>query len=79
MEIYGEENMKQKATKMIAPKNEEIDNNKLMDETPNNECEIQSFAYEEKQAQGRIISKEEDEENYGEQNSGDDDDLSKKN
>jgi hypothetical protein len=32
-----------------------------MDETPNKECEIHSFAYEEKQAQGRIICKQEDE------------------
>jgi hypothetical protein len=30
-----------------------------MYETPNKECEIQSFAYEEEQAQGRRISKEE--------------------
>jgi hypothetical protein len=29
-----------------------------MDETPNKECEIQSFAYEQEQAQGRRISKE---------------------
>jgi hypothetical protein len=45
----------------LAPKNEEIDNNKPMDETPNKECEIQIFAYEEEQDQGKIISKEEDE------------------
>jgi hypothetical protein len=63
----------------LAPKKEEIDNNKLMDETPNKECEIQSFAYDEKQAQGRITSKEEYEEYYGAQNSGDDDELSKTN
>ena len=51
-----------------------------MDETPNyKESKIQSFAYEEEQAQGRIISKEEDEEDYGAQNSGDDDELSKEN
>jgi hypothetical protein len=37
----------------LAPKNEEIDNNKLIDETPNKECEIQSFVYEEEQAQGK--------------------------
>jgi hypothetical protein len=42
----------------LAPKNEEIDNNKLMDETINKECEIHIFAYEEEQTQGRIISKE---------------------
>ena len=42
----------------LAPKNEEINKNKLMDETPNKECEIQIFAYEEEQAQGKIISKE---------------------
>ena len=63
----------------LAQKIKEIDNNKLMDETPNNECEIKSFAYEEEQAQGRRISKEEDEEDYGAQNSGDDDELSKTN
>ena len=50
-----------------------------MYETPNKECEIQSFAYEEEQAQGRIISKEEDEEDYGAQNSGDEDEISKTN
>jgi hypothetical protein len=50
-----------------------------MVETPNKECEIMSFAYEEEQSQGRIISKEEDEEDYGAQNSGDDDELSKEN
>jgi hypothetical protein len=63
----------------LAPKNGEIDNNKLMDETPNKECEIQSFACEEEQAQGRRISKEEDEEDYGAQNNGDDDEISKEN
>jgi hypothetical protein len=50
-----------------------------MDETPNKKCEIQSFAYEEEQAQGRIISKEEYEEYHGAQNNGDDDELSKAN
>jgi hypothetical protein len=59
----------------LAPKNEEIDNNKLMNETPIKECEIHSFAYEEEQAQGRRISKEEDENDYGAQNNGDDDEL----
>ena len=37
------------------------------------------FAYEEEQAQGKIISKEEDEEYYGAQNSGNDDEISKEN
>jgi hypothetical protein len=50
-----------------------------MDETPNKECEIRSFAYEEERAPGRRISKEEDEEDYGAQNNGDDDELSKEN
>jgi hypothetical protein len=63
----------------LAPKNEEIDNNKLMDETPNKECEIHSFAYEDEQPQVRRISKEEDEEDYSAQKSGDDDELSKEN
>jgi len=63
----------------ISPKNEEIDKNKLMDETPNKKFEIHSFAYEEEQAQGRGIYKEEDEDYYGEQNNGDDDELLKSN
>ena len=50
-----------------------------MDENPNKESKIQSFAYEEEQAQGRRISKEEDEKDYGAQNNGDDDELSKSN
>ena len=50
-----------------------------MDETPNKECEIQIFAYEEEHAQGKRISKEEDEHDYGAQNNGDDDELSKEN
>ena len=50
-----------------------------MDETPNKEREIQIFSYEEEHAQGKRISKEEDEEDYGAKNSSDDNELSKSN
>ena len=39
---YGEENLKEKARKMILHlKDEEINNKKMMGEGPNKECEIQ--------------------------------------